>query len=171
MGIVTFEAPKVLPIIRQTDVSRTLKCVEQVLSAGADGVFLDNPASHSAASLHTRHDAVRIEFPDTPIGLNFRDMRDPIEVYRYLYLSGVMPDAVWTDWYSLNPNCIELFQAITNDYGMTEVGLFASVAHAGPHYESDPLVCAEIASAVDRIADFIATTGARALVQPQQLRK
>lgn len=162
MSSTTFEAPKVYPVIHNEETDGVLSSVEQVLKAGADGVFLIN---HNRARdlLLSDYQEVVQRFPDTFVGLNFLDMQSAADVYEYLHLSRTVPDAVWVDWYDLSLRAMEYIADITPQEHKTgrRTLLFAGVAHkAGLKHTDHPEISAQMAKHTDEYVDYVTTTGA-----------
>jgi hypothetical protein len=164
MAKAEFVGPALYPVIHNEHVQQTLRDVEVVLNAGADGVFLINHELN-ASSLLTRYRAVVNEFPSAFVGLNFLDMRNPLDVFILLSRAGVTPDAIWTDWFPSEDKKIAAlskhFRELKENEGanLRETELFAGVAHKAASYVDDPFLCAEMARTVDGHVDYITTTG------------
>ncbi len=160
MSNVEFGGPKLYPVIHNERVAGTLNAVERVISAGADGAFLINH-EFNAASLLRRYEAVTAAFPDAFIGLNFLDMRHPFDAYQILVVSGLVPDALWTDWYPFDQDCMEYLQELTPRDSTKETKLFAGVSHKAANYTENPEQSALMAQKADPYVDFVTTTGPR----------
>lgn len=108
-----------------------------------------------------RYEAVTSAFPNAFIGLNFLDMRHPFDVYQILTVSGLVPDAVWTDWYPFDQDCKEYIQELTPRNETKETKLFAGVSHKAANYTENPEQSALMAQMADPYVDFVTTTGPR----------
>ena len=89
-------------------------------------------------------------------------MRDPLDVYFYLNTSGTVPDAVWTDRFSLEPAYMDQMKALAPQADARRALLFAGVSHKGTTtYTSDPIQSELMTRIADPYIDFVTTTGPR----------
>ncbi len=157
MSGLTFSNPKsVLAVIHCESADQALRNTEIAANCGCDGVFLINH-SVSKETLLQIHHAVRTQFPNYWLGVNFLGAL-PIDVFRDYPLEGI--DGIWTDNAAIDELKSEQHEAELIQTAIRQSGwrgtYFGGVAFKYQRPVSDVALAARIAS---KYMDVVCTSG------------